>query len=159
MTATGTEIERKWLVTRLPDGFEEAPHLPIRQGYLAVVDGGPEVRIRDIAGECWLTVKGPGHLIRTEVELEMPRAKFDQLWPLTDGRRVEKTRTRLPIGSLVADLDVYGGPLEPLRILEIEFPSEDAAAAFEPPEWVGAEVTADGRYKNRSLAGAAGPPQ
>ena len=35
---------------------------------------------------------------------------------------------------------------------ELEFPDEDAARGFEPPAWLGREVTEDDAYKNRALA-------
>ena len=34
----------------------------------------------------------------------------------------------------------------------MEFPSEDASRAFEPPSWFGRELTDDPRYRNRALA-------
>ena len=37
-------------------------------------------------------------------------------------------------------------------MLEVEFASEDAAAAFAPPDWVGRELTGDRAYANQSLA-------
>ncbi len=52
---THQEIERKWLVDRLPDltGVEGTP---IRQGYLAVAADGTEVRVRQRANRRSLTV-------------------------------------------------------------------------------------------------------
>jgi adenylate cyclase len=35
---------------------------------------------------------------------------------------------------------------------EVEFESEDASAAFDPPAWLATEVTGDQRYANESLA-------
>ena len=35
---------------------------------------------------------------------------------------------------------------------EVEFPSEDASQAFDPPSWFGHELTDDPRYRNRALA-------
>jgi CYTH domain-containing protein len=76
------------------------------------------------------------------------------LWPLTAGRRIEKTRYRIPAsGGQTIELDVYGGHLAGLITAEIEFDSPDAAAAFVPPSWVGREVTDDPSYKNKRLAG------
>ena len=74
------------------------------------------------------------------------------------GRRVIKTRYLVPLGSdLVVELDVYAGDLDGLLTAEIEFPSEQASAAFEPPGWLGPEITGDERYANQSLA-LRGPP-
>jgi CYTH domain-containing protein len=141
------EIERKFLVERLPDDLGGTARR-IDQGYVAL-DEGAEVRVRRIGDELWLTVKGTGGLARVEEELLLSPEQFDSLWPLTQGRRIEKTRSTLPDG---VEVDVYDGSLAGLVVAEIEFASEDESGAFEPPEWFGAEVTDDPRYKNRALA-------
>ena len=144
------EIERKFLVERLPDGLAHYPAHRIEQGYLALDESsGAEVRVRRHGEDLVLTVKGAGDLSRVEVELPLSREQFDSLWPLGEGRRVEKTRHELPGGI---ELDVYGGALDGLIVAEIEFPSEADSEAFEPPSWLGREVTEDRRYKNRALA-------
>jgi CYTH domain-containing protein len=143
------EIERKFLVERLPDDLGGRARR-IDQGYLALDDrSGAEVRLRRHGDELWLTVKGAGGVARVEEQLPLDAQQFESLWPLTEGRRVEKTRHELPDG---VEVDVYGGALDGLVVAEMEFGSEDESAAFEPPGWFGAEVTDDPRYKNRSLA-------
>jgi adenylate cyclase len=147
------EIERKFLVEQPPDDLERHPSSRIEQGYLALDDNsGAEVRLRRRGGELTLAVKGAGRLARLEVELEPDEAQFGSLWPLTEGRRVEKTRHVIPAGELRIELDVYEGALAGLVVAEVEFPSEDDGATFEPPDWFGPEVTDDARYKNRALA-------
>jgi adenylate cyclase len=37
-------------------------------------------------------------------------------------------------------------------VAEIEFPSDQEAKDFEPPEWLGEDVTGDSRYLNETLA-------
>ncbi len=145
-----TEIERKYLVTALPD-LAGVPSSVLDQGYLAL-DGPVEVRVRRDGVAHVLTVKGGGGRERTEVELELSAERFAALWPLTQGRRVEKTRHRLPAGELLIELDVYRGALAGLAVAEVEFPSRAAAEAFSPPSWFGREVTDDRRYRNAALA-------
>jgi CYTH domain-containing protein len=88
-----------------------------------------------------------------EEELEIEPGRFDRLWPLTEGRRIEKRRYEIPSeAGWTIELDVYAGALGGLVVAEVEFPSEQEAAAFAPPEWIGREVTDDPRYKNRRLA-------
>src|SRR5262245_16986754 len=150
------EVELTWLrvsgVPPLGEGTE------IRQGYLAV-DGEVEVRVRAAGGLCVLTVKGGSGLRRTEVELPLSSDQLEELWPLTEGRRVGKVRHRVPLsGGLTAEVDVFAGHLEGLRVVEVEFPDDEALDAFEPPDWFGDDVTDDGRYSNARLAVAEGPP-
>jgi CYTH domain-containing protein len=154
--AAEVEIERKFLVRARPEPLP--PGDRIEQGYLAVADDGTEVRIRRRAGASTMTVKsGPGH-VRVEEELGIDDRRFEALWPLTAGRRVSKVRHRVPVGDVLAELDVYDGHLDGLAVVEVEFPSTAASAAFTPPEWFGPEVTGDGRYANQSLARSPGAP-
>jgi CYTH domain-containing protein/8-oxo-dGTP pyrophosphatase MutT (NUDIX family) len=148
------EIERKWLVPDAPrkelDGAEKQR---IEQGYLAVGgDEEPEVRLRRRKGKTLLTVKSGGDLVRVEEEIGIEKRAFQNLWPLTEGRRVEKTRHLVPFGPHTIEVDVFDGDLAGMVVAEVEFESPEASRAFEPPSWLGDEVTEDGRYKNKSLA-------
>jgi adenylate cyclase len=153
----GVEIERKFLVRELPADVPEGQ--AIEQGYLAIAEDGVEVRIRRRAGTATLTVKsGPAH-VRTEVELLIDEQRFAALWPLTEGRRLTKTRHLVPLaGGQTAELDVYDGAHEGLLVAEIEFASVEASERFAPPSWLGAEVTGDRRYANQQLALQGVPP-
>jgi len=144
------EIERKFLILVAP---EESPTTSarIRQGYLAAGADG-EVRLRDSDGSFTLTVKSGEGVARGEAEIPLTVEQFERLWPATGGRRVEKRRTRVPLGDLVAEVDTYEGRLGGLVVVEVEFASLDEARAFVPPEWCGREVTCDAAYKNASLA-------
>jgi adenylate cyclase len=148
---SGVEIERKFLVDRLPAGLGDGE--PIEQGYLAIAGDGVEVRIRRRGDDRTLTVKsGPG-MQRTEEELALDERRFASLWPLTDGRRVSKTRHLIALdGGLTVELDVYAGDHDGLLTAEIEFSSVEASEAFAPPAWLGREVTGEARYANQALA-------
>ena len=52
---------------------------------------------------------------------------------------------------------MFEGPLSGIVTAEVEFDSEEASAAFEPPEWLGREVTGDPKYANESLATRGAP--
>jgi adenylate cyclase len=149
----GIEIERKFLPEKLPADLEAHPSTDIEQGYLSTGDDGPEVRIRRHGDQFTLTIKSSGARERVEEELSLDERMFRSLWPLSAGRRVEKTRYRIsrPDG-LTVELDVYHGRLDGLVTAEVEFRSRDAADSFDPPSWFGHEVTDDGRYKNKRLA-------
>lgn len=149
-----TEIERKFRVAETPPDLSSGTLL--RQAYLAV-DGNVEVRVRDQGGTPVLGVKGGHGVERTEVEVEIDRASFDELWSLATDRRIEKTRYRLPAGGHTAELDVYAGALEGLRVAEVEFASREEAEAFVPPPWFGDELTGDPRWSNAALAADGAP--
>lgn len=150
--ADGVEIERKFLVEQLPDGLGGHPSREIEQGYLAITDD-LEVRLRRYGDQSFLTVKSSGNESRIEEEIEIDEGRFAALWPLTDGRRIQKRRYRIPFGDgLTIELDVYHDRLDGLLTAEVEFNSLADATAFVPPGWLGPEVTDDRRYKNKRLA-------
>jgi adenylate cyclase len=146
------EIERKYLLSGTPENFWHYPSVQIVQGYIAINDDGSERRIRDASGVYTETTKSGKGMVRGETELSITAAEFERLWPLTEGKRIEKNRFSIPHDEHTIELDVYDGELWGLLVAEVEFTSEVAANDFTPPEWFGAEVTEDKRYKNQQLA-------
>jgi adenylate cyclase len=159
------EIERKFLLAGFPaESASDARH--IEQGYLAIGSGQTDslpisVRLRRVNGEsAFLTIKAGSGVARTEVELALMPSQFEALWPFTQGRRLIKTRYRVPLsGGLVAEVDKYEGSLKVLETVEVEFSSEAQAKAFDQPAWFGKEVTEDSRYLNSALATFGVPPE
>ncbi|MFD9123728.1 adenylate cyclase [Kitasatospora sp. NPDC059571] len=153
----GVEIERKFLVepgAEVPGGRT----LPVLQGYLVVGAGGDEARLRRQGEACSLTVKHGSGLVRGEWEIALDPAQFAELWPATERARLEKDRRIVPLDGTEAVVDSYHGRLAGLRTVEVEFASQEEAAAFAPPPWFGTEVTDRDEYKNRRLATATAPP-
>jgi CYTH domain-containing protein len=146
------EIERKYRLSDLPSWVEECRSEEIEQGYLALARDGTEVRLRRRGGRLLLTAKVGTGETRVEEEIELEGEQFDALWPLTEGRRIWKIRYLVPYEGLTLEVDVFKGDLEGMLIAEIEFDSEEASAEFEPPLWLGLDVTGDERYMNESLA-------
>jgi len=147
------ELERKFLVTRIPENLDLGAGSEISQGYLVIAPDGSEVRLRRRGDRTLLTVKKGSGLVRREEELGIAQADFDRLWPMTEGSRIEKRRHEIPLDrGLVLELDVYQGALAGLRVAEVEFPTSDASQLFVAPDWLGPEVTDDDAYKNRRLA-------
>lgn len=149
MACDSVERERTWLVRSLPDNLPAGT--PIAQGYLAS-DDEVGVRVRRAGDRHVATVKGRGTRSRTEIEWDLTSEQFDALWPLTRCHRIEKVRHEVPLGALTAEVDVFGGPLQGLVLVEVEFDDEEAMEAFTAPEWFGHEVSDDPRYTNSALA-------
>jgi adenylate cyclase len=149
------EVERKFLVSEPPD-LDASVSDEIEQGYLATGSEG-EVRLRRTGDRLVLTAKRGVGLSRGEAEVGLDREAFDRLWPLTEGRRLRKRRHLIPDAALTIELDVYEGELEGLIVAEVEFRTEEEARSFEPPEWLGEDVTGDRRYLNQTLATEGAP--
>lgn len=146
------EIERKFLVATMPD-LSGARKSSLRQGYLTVPKDSVEVRLRQSDETFILCVKSGEGIVRGEREIEISKDQFALLWPQTEGRRVEKDRWvgRLE-GGLTYELDIFGGELAPLVMVEVEFRSEAEANQFTAPDWFGRDVSSDKRFGNKSLA-------
>lgn len=152
-----SETERKFLVSAAPGWLGDHPSTRIEQGYLAI-DLEAEVRLRRAGTDLTLTVKRGSGEVREEVEIALGPGQFNQLWPLTEGRRLTKTRYLVPLGDrLRAEVDVYAGSLAGLVTAEVEFDSRARSRSFQGGRWMGEEVTGDARYANQSLASAGDP--
>ena len=148
----GREIERKFLVRKMPDGLTSYPNNEISQGYLVSLDDGTQVRLRKKGDSYTLTFKRGTGNIREEREVELTAKQFDSLWPATDSKRLVKTRYEIPLGGRVVEIDVYHDRHEGLVVAEVEFNDEEASRNFQPPDWLGDDVTGDPRYSNQLLA-------
>jgi len=145
------EIERKFLVGEIPEETGAVRPALIRQGYLANGDSR-EVRIRQIDKRHVISAKSGIGLERAEYEVAITATQFEALWPISDGWRVSKSRYRLPVDEWVAELDVFSGILQGLKVVEVEFASVADSQRFLPPYWFGPEVTGDPLFSNLSLS-------
>jgi adenylate cyclase len=148
-----SEIERKFLLSEPPDWLSRCRAVRIEQGYLAI-ERDAEVRLRRRDEERLLTVKRGHGEVREEIEIALDAGQFDALWPLTESRRLRKTRWMVPLegGDLTAEVDVFEDELAGLVVGEVEFDSEAASRSFEAPGWLGEEITGEERYAGQTLA-------
>lgn len=144
------EIERKYLIHRLPEHIESYPCRIISQGYL---NTSPVIRIRQDNDRYELTYKSEGLMARQEYNLPLTREAYEHLLTKIDGRLIRKKRYMIPLeNNLTAELDVFKDELAPLILVEVEFNSEEEARSFTPPSWFGEDVTFSGKYHNSSLS-------
>lgn len=144
------EIERKYLLDKLPFDLSPYKKIEIEQGYIS---SNPTIRIRKSGDGYFLTVKGSGMMVREEFEMSLTEEQFQDLWQRTESGTICKTRYLIPVqDGLTAELDVYHKQLRPLLTVEIEFESVDQAERFIPPDWFGRDVTFEQAYKNGHLA-------
>jgi adenylate cyclase len=146
------EIERKFLVKRLPEKLNRSRRCLIAQGYLAAEPGGRHVRLRKKAKTASLTFKVGRGAHREEREIKLSAKQFATLWPATIGRRLRKLRYEIPWRNLLIEIDIYRGRHCGLVVAEVEFPDRATCRKFKPPSWFGREVTGEKRYSNVRLA-------
>ncbi|NUQ13653.1 MAG: CHAD domain-containing protein, partial [Gemmatimonadaceae bacterium] len=153
-TPSTVEIERKYLLKRLPRRLPDATTLRIEQGYLPGRQVAERLRVVEARRRksYFRTIKVGSGLVRTELEEETTAEVFRAMWPLTKGRRLTKKRHRVPDGDLVWDVDEFTD--RELVLAEVELPSAETPVEF--PKWLAPfvvrEVTGDPAYLNSTLA-------
>ena len=149
-TMENIEIERKFLVKEIPDNLDTYEKIDMTQGYL---NTSPVVRVRKENDDYVLTYKGSGLLSHSEYNLPLNKEAFEHLLKKCDGIIISKSRYKIPItNNLTAELDIFKGDLDSLKLVEVEFKSVEEANNFTPPEWFGEDVTTDGRYHNSYIS-------
>lgn len=133
------EIERKWMVLDWPRGLRPVRTHIMDQGYLCV---RPTVRIRREALEggptalvlCFKGAPDPTGLSRPEVETEISPELFAQLEALIGKPLIRKERRSylLPEGLVLEVNEVDPGQPGGFFYAEVEFPTEQAARAWDP---------------------------
>ena len=143
------EIERKYLVSGIPDNIDSYPCRFIEQGYL---NTAPVVRVRRDNDNYYLTYKGGGMMAREEYNLPLTKESYEHMRPKADGILISKTRYLIPFETYTIELDVFDAPYEGLILAEVEFPDESSANSFTAPDWFGEDVTFSKIYHNSTLS-------
>ncbi len=150
----GLEVERKYLLSTFPPRAPAGEVETIEQGWLPGEQLQERVRRvrRGAAVEHLRTVKLGRGLVRVELEEPADERTFAALWPLTEGCRVLKERTRVAVGEQVFELDRFLD--RDLVLAEVELKSADEPVELPPwlEEVLVREVTGEAAYVNRVLA-------
>lgn len=144
------EIERKFLIKKLPDNLTSYKARKIEQAYLCT---DPVVRVRRDNDDYYLTYKSKGMIVREEYNLPLTKEAYGHLLAKSDGNIITKTRYEIPEkDDLTIELDVFEGKFDGLLLAEVEFASEEEALGYIPPEWFGEDVSNSTKYHNSTLS-------
>lgn len=153
--ALPVEIERKFLLSALPDHVRALEGIRIAQGWLPGERLRERLRRSVFPGgrvEWTRTVKLGTGISRIEVEEATDPILFESLWPFTAAARIEKIRYVVEDGSLTWEIDRFLD--RELVLAEVELPSTDHVVT--PPLWLSPyivrDVTDDADYVNANLA-------
>lgn len=144
------EIERRFLLKN--DSWREEAGEPemMRQGYLSV-DKECTIRVRIVGRKAWLTLKGYiSDTTRSEFEYEIPVAHAEQMMQTMCPFKLEKHRYKIEYRGFMFEIDEYFGDNAPLVVAELELPGE--GVPFEKPDWLGEEITSNGKFTNAYLS-------
>src|SRR5438094_9946805 len=100
------EIERKFLLKRLPEKLNRSRRYIIAQGYLATEPAGRHVRLRKKGKTSSLTLKVGRGAQREEREVKLSHKQFAALWPATAVRRLRKWRYEIPRRNMMIEIDI-----------------------------------------------------
>lgn len=151
-----TEIERKYLLTAMPDlsSLNVEAVWEMEQGYIPGRTITERIR-RATDGDtvkCTRTVKLGEGVTRIEFEDEIDPTLFDQLWAATQGYRVTKRRYVVSLGEAKWEIDQFTD--RALVLVEIELASECSKVEMPQPilEVLLGEVTHDKNFTNWALS-------
>lgn len=151
------EIEKKYLVKKLPKDLASYPSFELEQCYLCK---SPTLRIRRKGNDYILTYKnrvkpagGNEKLcVSEETELPLTKESYEHLREKADGKKITKTRYYIPYMGYTIELDVFHEDYEGVYLAEVEFKTEEESAQFSPPDWFGEDVSGDFHYTNSYLS-------
>ena len=171
----GVEIEKKFLVSRIPDNLSVYDFHMIEQAYLNV---HPAIRVRREDDIYYMTYKGAhsqneGEIGQFEYNMPLDKESYESLLAKAEGNVIKKKRYLIPLNEdaysldylndhdilkqkikdeeVKIELDVFHGKLEGLVFAEVEFESVEDANSFKKPRWFGKRISDDKRYRNGFL--------
>lgn len=151
------EIEKKYLVEEPPGDLHARPFVSIEQGYLIVTES-EELRVRKKGQSHYLTFKKGLGTTRQEIEIAISEDQYRDFLQHVVGSVIHKKRFGYPFRDLTIEIDVYRRNLEGLLVAEVEFDSKERMKEFEPPAWLGREISSAEEFKNKNLALRGFPP-
>lgn len=142
------EIERKWILQRVPTEFRLVRNSQVEQFYVSI---SPEVRLRHNPASkepFRITVKGEGTLTREEIEAEISEDFYNQLKDFVGKSPIKKNYSVFNCGGYPLTVSVVDDGA--FIYAEIEFESEEQARDYQFPIDDAIEVTDDSNYKMKN---------
>ncbi|MDO5382687.1 MAG: CYTH domain-containing protein [Eubacteriales bacterium] len=144
------EIERKFLISKIPENLEQYHCREIQQGYLST---DPVVRVRKDNDDYYLTYKGKGKLAREEYNLPLTKESYEHLIKKSDGNIITKKRYEIPDNTgHTIELDIFEDVFEGTVFAEVEFESIEDANSYIKPDWFTEDVTDNREYHNSNMS-------
>lgn len=142
------EIERKWILQRVPTEFRLARNSQVEQFYVST---SPEVRLRHnpASNEPFrITIKGEGTLAREEIETKISENFYNQVKEFVNKPPIKKDYSIFNCGGYPLAVSVVDDGA--FIYAEVEFESEEQARGFQLPIDDAVEVTENTDYKMKN---------
>ena len=138
------ELEKTYLVKRLPEGLKSCEFKEIVDVYIPESSEHPTLRIRKNGDTYEATKKEPineGDSSRQEEQtIILTEAEFNSLSKL-DGKKVRKLRYYYNHNGNTAEIGVFQDSLKGLVIVDFEFSTIEEKDAFEMPDFCLVDIT------------------
>ena len=142
------EIERKWILQRVPTEFRLVRNSQVEQFYIST---SPEVRLRHnpASNEPFrITIKGEGTLSREEIETQVSENFYTQVKEFVNKSPIKKDDSIFNCGGYPLAVSVVDDGA--FIYAEVEFESEEQARDFQLPIDDAVEVTENTEYKMKN---------
>lgn len=138
------EFELTYLAKYLPEDLSKFPSNEMMDIYIPVAFDHPKIRIRKNGDKFEITKKEPVHGTDSSEQLEQTitiTAEEFQEFTKIPGKVLKKRRYFYKIDNRTAEIDVFGGELTGLVLVDVEFNNNDEKNEFSMPGFCLAEVT------------------
>lgn len=149
------ELERVFLPRALPQDLFESRHRTIDDLYIPATEAHPIVRIRAVEGKYEITKKVTSPTddsVRTEETIPLSESEYQALMQVP-GKRLIKTRYYYERDGRQYEFGVYSGDLQGLVLIDVEFATPEEVTQFQPPDFLGQEVSHEKYLRGGELAG------
>lgn len=151
------ELERTYLAKSFPPGLAQTPFRHIVDLYLPSEHPHPKLRLRKSGDSYAITKKVPLHGNDSSEQAEHTIPLTEQEFiacTAMECKKVEKQRYYYSWQDTTLEIDVFGGGLVGLILIDVEFKSTEEKDAFVMPDFCLIEVTQEKMVAGGVLAGA-----
>ncbi len=150
------ELERTFLLKKIPVDLKTLKSVEVLDIYIPRVGPNPHLRIRKRGDKFEITKKHPmegaDSSRQSEETIPLTKEEFLELSVL-QGKRVCKIRHYYPVGTDIAEIDVFQDDLKGLIIVDFEFKTVEAKDKFVMPDFCLVDVTQEKFIAGGRLAG------
>jgi CYTH domain-containing protein len=149
------ELERTFLVKKIPDNLENCKSKEIADIYIPKSSIHPNLRIRKNGDKYEITKKLCSEEDTTkyhEHTITLTKEEFEDLSKV-DGKKVRKIRYYYPYKDNIAEVGVFKDLLEGLVLVDFEFKNIEERDLFQIPDFCLAEVSHEEFLAGGMLAG------
>lgn len=150
-------IERKFLLKEPVPVLSGRRSETLHIGCLSA-QGTREVFVCRAGAKRFLRTREGRQRFLSEIDMPIGKLHFDSLWKLAEGAHLLKKRYPARVGRLDFQVETMEYTKASLSIAVVHFPKRQLAAAFQPPDFFGPEITGREEFSDAHLCLQGIPP-